>query len=149
MRDARRLALQTSGGFTLIEVLVALAVSALALGALTAAMSQMIAGSISIRERTYASWVGQNQLTEMRLANAIPDVDTTTSEEVFADLEWQLETTVSETGVENLYRVDVVVTLAGDENPAWQVTGFIGEPSQPGDANSAWAQGFQTAGEVE
>lgn len=137
------------GGFTLIEVLVALAISALALGALTAAMSQMISGSISIRERTYASWVGQNQLTELRLANAIPEVDTTTSEEVFAGLEWQLETTVTETGVENLYRVDVSVTLVGDANPAWQVTGFIGEPTQPGEANSAWAQGFQSAGETE
>lgn len=136
-------------GFTLIEVVVALAIAAMSLAALTAAISQMIDGSVSIRERTYASWVAQNRITEMRLANAIPEVDTNTSEVVFAGLEWQLETTVSETGVENLFRVDVSARLAGDENPTWLVTGFIGEPVQPGDANAAWGTGFEGSGETE
>ncbi|MEM9209747.1 MAG: type II secretion system minor pseudopilin GspI [Pseudomonadota bacterium] len=136
-----------SRGFTLIEVVVALAIAAISLGALVASVSQMVDGSVSMQERTYASWIGQNRITEMRLANAIPNVSTTTTDETFAGLEWELETTVSETGVENLYRVDVAVTLIGDDNPSGLVTGFIGEPTTPGDANAAWASGFQDRGE--
>ena len=138
---------RSSRGFTLIEVVVALAIAAISLGALIASVSQMVDGSASMQERTYASWIGQNRVTEMRLANAIPDVSTTTSDVTFGGLEWQLETTVSETGVENLYRVDVTVTMVGDENPSGVVTGFIGEPTNPGDANAAWSGGFQGRGE--
>ena len=69
------------------------------------------------------------------------------TEITYADLEWRLETTVSETGVENLYRIDVEVTLAGRENPSGIVTGFIGEPTIPGDANAAWSSGFEGSGE--
>ncbi len=138
---------RSSRGFTLIEVVVALAIAAISLGALIASVSQMVDGSASMQERTYASWIGQNRITEMRLANAIPDVSTTTSDVTFGGLEWSLETTVSETGVENLYRIDVAVTMIGDENPSGVVTGFVGEPTNPGEANAAWSSGFQGRGE--
>lgn len=141
MRIGRRL-----GGFTLIEVMIALAIAAIALGGLTVAVSQMIAGSASMSQRTYASWIAQNRIAEVRLLNQIPEVDTTTSEVQYANLDWQLETTISETGVENLFRIDVEVTLVGEENPSGVVTGFIGEPTIPGDANAAWNTGFQTEG---
>lgn len=136
-----------SSGFTLIEVVIALAIAAVSLGALIATVSQMIDGSTSMRERTYASWIGQNRITEMRLANTLPEVSTTTSEVVFAGMEWELETTVSETGVENLFRVDVSVTRVGDIGSFAPVTGFIGEPTIPGGANAAWSVGVQTDGE--
>lgn len=135
-----------SRGFTLIEVVVALAIAAVSLAAVTATVSQMVDGSNAIQERTYASWIAQNRIAEMRLTNAIPEVSTTTNEIRYANLDWQVETAVSETGVENLFRVDVGVTLAGDDLPSWQVTGFIGEPAQPGGANAAWSVGFQDDG---
>ena len=136
-------------GFTLIEVMVALAIAAIALGGLTVAVSQMIIGSASMTQRTYASWIAQNRIAELRLANVVPEVDTTTSELQYANFEWQLVTTVSETGVENLYRIDVEVSLAGDDDPMGLVTGFIGEPTIPGDANAAWSVGFETEGATQ
>ena len=145
MRRAER-QLRRGRGFTLIEVVVALAIAAVSLAAVTATVSQMVDGSNAVQERTYASWIAQNRIAEMRLANAVPEVSTTTNEVRYANLDWQIETDVSETGVENLYRVDVAVTLAGDDLPAWQVTGFIGEPAQPGGANAAWSVGFQDDG---
>jgi len=129
--------------------MVALAIAAIALGGLTVAVSQMINGAASMSERTYASWIAQNRITELRLANVVPEVDTTTSEVQYANLDWQLVTTVSETGVENLFRIDVEVTMVGDDNPTGIVTGFIGEPTIPGDANAAWNVGFETEGAVQ
>ncbi len=136
------------GGFTLIEVIIALAIAAISLAAVTATISQMVDGANSIQQRTYASWIAQNRIAELRLANVLPKVSTTTGEVTYAGLEWAWETTVSETGVENLFRVDVEVSLAGAENSIGFVTGFIGEPTIPGDANTAWATATQAAGET-
>ena len=64
-------------GFTLIEVMVALAIVALALTAIAASMNQMIDSATTMRDRTYASWIAQNKITEFRLAATIPEVSTT------------------------------------------------------------------------
>lgn len=141
MADARR-----AGGFTLIEVLVALAIAAIALAAVTAAISQMVDGANSIQRRTYASWIGHNRVAELRLANVIPDLRTTTGEVTYAGQEWRWETTVTETGVDNLFRIDVNVGLAGSDVYLGQVTGFIGEPTSAGDGNRAWSS--QVTGET-
>lgn len=134
-------------GFTLIEVMVALVVAALALVAVMASISQMIDAGKSMRDRTYASWIAQNRIAEMRLANTEPDVSRSSGETEFAGLEWSWAATVSETGVEYLYRVDVAVGFAGSDDVIRTVTGFIGEPGIPGEANRAWSRTREVIGE--
>ncbi len=134
-------------GFTLIEVMVALVVAALALVAVMASISQMIDAGAAMRDRTYASWIAQNKIAELRLANTEPEVSTSNGEVEFAGLEWAWTATISETGVQYLYRVDVGVSFAGNEDVVRTVTGFIGEPGIPGEANRAWSQGSQAIGE--
>ena len=136
-----------SRGFTLIEVMVALVVATLALVAVMASISQMIDAGTAMRDRTYAAWIAQNQIAELRLANTEPEVSTSNGEVEFADLEWGWSATVSETGVEFLYRVDVEVSFAGSDDVIRTVTGFIGEPGIPGEANRAWDRGGQSIGE--
>lgn len=136
-------------GFTLIEVMVALAIAGLSLAAVAASVSQMIDAGAAMQERTYASWIGQNRITEMRLANVVPEVSETTGEVEFAGLEWGWRATVSETGVENLYRVDIAVTYAGSDDVVRTVTGFIGEPGIPGESNRAWSRNSQNIGEEQ
>ena len=143
----QRMLFRRSAGFTLIEVMVALVVATLALVAVMASISQMIDAGTAMRERTYASWIGQNKITEMRLANTEPDVSESSGEVEFAGLEWGWTATVSETGVEFLYRVDVAVGFAGRNDVVRTVTGFIGEPGLPGEANRVWSLGGQAVGE--
>lgn len=128
-------------GFTLIEVMVALVIVALSLGAVAASLSQMADAGFSMQQRTYASWIAQNKIAEMRLANVVPEVKETEGEVMFAGAEWRWTATVSETGVENLFRVEVAVALAANDENIRQVTGFIGEPVDPGVGNRAWASG--------
>lgn len=128
-----------AAGFTLIEVMVALAIVSISLAAVAAAVSQMVDAANAMQQRTYASWIAQNKIAEMRLANVIPDVSETSGEQLYAGQEWAWTATVSETGVENLYRVDVEVSLAGAQYAIRTVSGFIGEPVMPGLANSAWS----------
>jgi general secretion pathway protein I len=136
-------------GFTLIEVMVALAIAGLSLAAVAASVSQMVDAGSAMRERTYASWIAHNKIVEMRLANEVPEVSTTSGELEYASLEWAWSATISETGVENLFRVDVEVSYAGSEQVIRTVAGFIGEPGIVGEANRAWTRGSQTAGEEE
>ena len=135
-----------SSGFTLIEVMVALTIAALGLAAVAASVSQMIDAAISMQQRTFASWIAQNKIAEMRLANVIPEVSSTSGEQAYAGSEWAWRATISETGIENLFRLDVEITFAGSDDVIRTVTGFIGEPVIPGQSNLAWTRDSQVEG---
>ena len=128
-------------GFTLLEVLVALAIVGLSLMGIAGKMVQMLNGASTMRDRTYAGWIAHNKITEFRLANVIPDVSASSGEVEYAGIDWAWRAVVSETGVENLYRVDVTVSFPGGEPLMRPVSGFIGEPIRPGLANDSWIRG--------
>ena len=136
-------------GFTLIEVMVALVIVSLALAGVAASMGQMIDTANTMRDRTFASWIAQNTITEMRLSGAMPEVGETDGEVEFANASWAWTANVSETGVENLLKVDVTVYYAGFDDPIRQVTGFIGEPVAPGQSNVAWNAGQPSRGQQQ
>lgn len=125
-------------GFTLIEILIALAVVGISLAAVGGEMVQMLNTANKMQTQTYASWIAHNKIAEMRLANVVPDVSTSSGEVSYAQQEWAWRAVVSETGVENLYRVDVTISFPGGEPLMRPVTGFIGEPVPPGQSNRAW-----------
>jgi general secretion pathway protein I len=128
-------------GFTLIEVMVALVIVSLALAGVATSMGQMIDTANTMRDRTFASWIAQNKITELRLAGVVPEVGESNGEVDFANTTWAWTAEVSETGVENLLKVDVSVSYAGIGDPVREVTGFIGEPVAPGQSNLAWNAG--------
>ncbi len=134
-------------GFTLIEVMVALVIVSLALAGVAASMGQMIDTANTMRDRTFASWIAQNTITEMRLAGVMPEVGESDGEAEFANTSWAWTANVSETGVENLLKVDVTVYYAGFNDPIRQVTGFIGEPVAPGQSNLPWNAGQPNRGQ--
>ncbi len=145
-RGARQRPVQ---GFTLVEVMVALAIIGLSLLAVAAKMGQMIDTANVMRERTYASWIAQNKIAELRLANVLPEVSSSSGEVDYAGSEWGWRAVVSETGVENLFRVDVSVSYAGSDDVIRTVTGFIGEPTPPGQSNRSWNRASQSSGARE
>ena len=132
--------------FTLVEVMVALAIIALSLTAVASKMSRMIDTSNSMRERTYASWIAQNKIAELRLANVIPEVTTTSGDIEYANCQWRWRAVISESGIENLFRVDVEVFDADGDALIRKVTGFIGEPVIPGQSNRSWNRGSADSG---
>ena len=121
-----------------MEILVAVAVVAIALTAIIAEVSRDLHNSLVLRNRTLAQWVAMNKIAEMRLANVVPKVSETTGEVDYAGSTWGWRAVVSETGVENLFRLDVTVTHAGSDDAIRTETGFIGEPVIPGQSNRIW-----------
>ena len=148
MRTIRAL-YKKSSGFTLIEVMVAMAIAALGLAAVVASVSQMVDAGNTMRQRTYASWIAQNKIVELRLTNVTPDVSETSGEIDYADREWSWRTTISETGIDKLYRIDVRVGLAGGDENIRTVSGFIGEPGVPGQSNLIWVRNSLAVGELK
>ena len=134
-------------GFTLIEVMVALVIISLALAGVAGSMGQMIDTANTMRDRTYASWIAQNKITELRLSGVIQDVGETSGEEDYANTTWAWSAEISETGIENLMKVDVSVFYPGVDVPVRLVTGFIGEPVAPGQGNRVWNAGQPDRGD--
>lgn len=145
----RQTMLRHAAGMTLIEVMVALVIISLALTAATIAVGQVISSANSMRDRTYASWIAQNQLAEIRLAGELPETGRTTGEVFYAGIDWAWEANIAETGVENLLRVDVSVSFPDREGSIWTVTGFVGPPILPGQANRAWSANSRRRGATE
>jgi general secretion pathway protein I len=123
MPAERRLA-----GFTLIEVVVAIAVVALGMMAVFRVVNDTVNNSGYLRDRTLATWIADNRLVEMRLAAALPSVDETDGEVDYANQRWHWTATVSQTPVEDLRRIDVRVRRDSDseESALAEVSGFVG-----------------------
>jgi len=134
-------------GFTLVEVMVALSIVALSLMGIAASMNQMIDAANTMRERTYASWIAQNKIAELRLANAQAEVSSTSGEIDYANTTWVWSADISETGIEGFFRIDVAISLAGSEYIIRTVTGFIGEPVPVGVGNQLWSTASSSSGE--
>lgn len=135
-----------SRGFTLLEVMVALLIIAIALTSVAEVMGAMLSNATTLRERTYASWIAQNKIVEIRAAGTIPKLGRTQGDVDYAGGEWAWEAIVSETGVEDLLRIDVTVSSPGSEASIRTVTGFVGEPVVPGLANRIWIAGSSGGG---
>ncbi len=61
-------------GFTLIEVLVALTIAAVALVAAVRAAGTLTVGSAELRARTLGQWSAENRLAEIRVLEQWPDL---------------------------------------------------------------------------
>jgi general secretion pathway protein I len=118
-------------GFTLVEVLVALAVVAIALLALTRAASVQVQSFDGLRERTLAGWVAANVVTETRLASAFPATGRSDGRATFAGREWRWQRDVQATADAEIRRIDVRVYAGTSNEPSASLSGFAGTALTP------------------
>jgi general secretion pathway protein I len=116
-------------GFTLIEVVVALAIVAIGMLAVFKTIGDSVNNVEALRDRSFAGWIADNRITEVRLSGQMPSVEETAGEVEFAGRRWHWVTKVSQTQVQGLRRVDVSVRRDGDPEGSSLVTlaGFVGE----------------------
>jgi general secretion pathway protein I len=113
-------------GFTLVEVLVALAVVAIALLALTRAASVQVQSFDGLRERTLAGWVGANVLSETRLTTPFPPTGKSDGRMQLAGRDWRWTRDVQATQAAEIRRIDVIVYLGESHEPSATLSGFAG-----------------------
>ena len=115
-------------GFTLLEILVALAVLAIALTATARGLGAAIDTTAALRDRTLARWVAEDRLSELELSKNWPALDV---KEGDADMggrafRWRQQTSASP--VARMRRVEVSVFLPETDSPLARLTGFLEQP---------------------
>jgi general secretion pathway protein I len=139
-----------AGGFTLVEVLVALMVVAMGLAALMVAVSGTARTTGYLRDKTLAQWIGLNRLSEVRLNLTKFGQNTDTGELTFAGRTWHYDTRYFDTSIATMKRV-VVRVYAGNAKTKGsalaETTSFLGTSlGAPGSSNGAdWTQGSTPA----
>lgn len=102
-------------GFTLLEVLIALAVLALALGAAARASHSMIGGSERLTERLLASWVAENILAERTALAEWPEAGIKNGAAEQAGHMWRWEQRVTATPNPSFRRIEILVYREHDD----------------------------------
>lgn len=126
-------------GFTLLEAMIALAIVALGMMAVNTQLNRYVMSAIYIEQKTLASWIASNILTELSVAPQWPEVGDTTGDVEFAQRQWIWRAEVSATPIENLRRVDVAVFL--DDDPEIQIhtmSAFLEPPPPRGFVSLNW-----------
>ncbi len=123
---------RTARGFTLLEVLVALMVLAVALGALIKAGSEHARNTAYLQERTLAGWVADNLVADYEAGLRRIETGTERMQARLADREWEARIDISDAVIEApirlpaVRRIEVRVWPAdGDpDHPLAQTTGY-------------------------
>lgn len=115
---------RTQRGFTLIEVMVALVIAALALTALTRGLGQYVFQQSQLQERVIATWVAENRLLELqRLPGAQME---SRAQETTLSQDWQTEFTTSDTLIDGIQKVEVAVTAPAEKQPTVRLYSILG-----------------------
>lgn len=97
-------------GFTLIEILVAVTIVAIAMGAIIAGMARFVDNAAYLRDKTIAVWVAHNRLTDLELQREWPDVGKTNGEVDMAGANWKWTLEIQKTEDPHLRRADIRVS---------------------------------------
>jgi len=117
-------------GFTLLEVLIAVAVVAIALAAVMAETNRDLANTVKLRDKTLAQWVAMNKVTELQVMDAWPDPGEQRGEVEMAQRDWHWLIRVTKTDDKNVRRVDVEVSDQRDaRQPGAKLLAYLGKPS--------------------
>ena len=106
-------------GFTLLEVLIALSVLAIALGAIIQSVAATTNNVGYLRDRTLAHWVAMNKVTELQVGtNDWPALGNTDGTYELANYEWYWKVSVVEAGIKDVRRLEVEVRRDRDGKQA-------------------------------
>ncbi|MHB1950562.1 MAG: type II secretion system minor pseudopilin GspI [Acidiferrobacteraceae bacterium] len=122
-RHARRT--DRARGFTLVEVLIALVVLAIALGAVLRAVGQSIDMAVALRQRTVALWVAEDRLAKHEIRRDWIPVSVREGTSREGGQVWRWSETISSTPLPDFRRIDIRVRRAHGRTPLARLTGFL------------------------
>ncbi|RUO78430.1 type II secretion system minor pseudopilin GspI [Pseudidiomarina taiwanensis] len=105
-----------ASGFTLIEVLAAMAIFALIAVAAIAAATQHVDSLRYMEQKTFARMAASNAIS--RISLSYPPQDGASGLETIGDIEWRWRSEVVETATENVFFVTVRVSEESDRTEA-------------------------------
>jgi general secretion pathway protein I len=124
-------------GFTLIEVLVALAIVAIGMAAVLESLTSSANTTLYLQDKTFAGWVALNRIETVRLSGSVPQAGTSNDNLSYAGQNWEWQQKVTNmTQVPGMVEIEVDVkpadSTAGDDR-GWYASaiGFMGNAIAP------------------
>jgi general secretion pathway protein I len=112
-------------GFTLIEVLVALAIVTIGMAAVMGALNSSANTVSYLRDKSFAQWVALNQIATIRVSGTAPPLGNSDGDVDFAGTSYHWRMEVVGTQIPGMVRMDVHVRpkdMKGDDNGPWYTT---------------------------
>lgn len=109
-------------GFTLVEVMIALMIVSMALPSLVILVMTQVDGAAHIRNKSYAMWIAENELTRLTMLNnkelfpnfKLPEKDSGKTEMMGLQWQWQFETIpAEEIPVKGIVKIDIDIAVLG------------------------------------
>jgi general secretion pathway protein I len=119
-------------GFTLLEVLVALTIVSLSLGALISTSGSHATSAAYLKQKTIAHWVAMNEITQLQIEKTWLGKGDTKGSTQMAGTEWFWKRTVIETEDDNARQVELTIYL--DEEREFSLTRLVGYLSRDTEA---------------
>ncbi|EJI84415.1 MULTISPECIES: type II secretion system minor pseudopilin GspI [Alishewanella] len=120
-------------GFTLLEVLIALAIFATAGAAILQASASHLRAVAQLEELTLASMIANNQLQQAQLNRSWPPRELEQGEVSLGNRDWQWQLRAVTVPDQDLRELQISVRLAEQpEQVVYQLKTYIGRPDAPG-----------------
>jgi len=120
-------------GFTLIEIMVALAVIAIVLGPMVITASANVSNAAHMRDKTFAQWVAVNKVTELRASQTWPSIGDKKGHTLMGNNDWYWIAKIKKTEIATIRTIEYKVYRTEQERidkalPIYRMTAFIGKP---------------------
>ena len=116
-------------GFTLLEVLVAMTILAIALASIIKVSANQALNTEHLRDKTLAHWVAMNQIAEQQLTQQWPSTGKKNGTETMGQHEWHWQSIISDTPDNRVRRLQInVFRQRDDESPVVQLSSFLSQP---------------------
>ncbi|MDI2593349.1 type II secretion system minor pseudopilin GspI [Pseudomonas sp. 681] len=106
--------MKTERGFTLLEVMIALAIFATLAAAVLSASQYVLKQGAGLEERLFASWLADNQLSELSLQHN-PSIGRQQFVVAFAQRDWALSQVIRTAEDPRLLEVEISVRPVGSD----------------------------------
>lgn len=115
-------------GFTLLEILVALAILSIALMAALKSSGEAIRNTTALKERTLAQWVMVNRVAELELDKTWIELGTTRGKELMAGQTWYWVISTEKTPDPDIRKAEVSVGLEEKTKALVSMVAFLDRP---------------------
>jgi general secretion pathway protein I len=117
------------GGFTLLEILIALAILAIAFASIITVAANQSVNVAYLRDKTLAHWVAMNQITELQVSNKWPSTGKQQGDEEMGLQKWHWKRTVTKTPDDRVRKMEIAVFRnRGDDEAVVRLISFVSQP---------------------
>lgn len=127
------LKMKNNNGFTLLEVMIALFVIAVALGGVIKVMGNAALNTTRLSNKTFAQWVGLNQIAKLQIGNQWPAYGEEKGKAEMANQKWRwIQKTIKPDNESKVIkRIELSVWNENDDSSATPYVTIIGFLKKP------------------